>query len=62
MNNYYITVSNSIKPKLYAADSTKTGLNNLKERYWLIMNKKLMVHSANNKFLVKVPFVKASAV
>jgi sensor histidine kinase YesM len=57
MNKYFITVSNAIIPKRYAADSTKTGLNNLKERYWLIMNKKLVVHTANNRFSVKVPFV-----
>jgi sensor histidine kinase YesM len=57
MNKYFITVSNAVIPKRYAANSTKTGLNNLKERYWLIMNKKLLVHTTNDRFLVKVPFV-----
>jgi sensor histidine kinase YesM len=59
MSSQYITVSNPVKPKLHvAADSTRTGLNNLKTRYRLIMNKDVVIDLANNMFLVKIPMLK----
>lgn len=61
MNNYYITVTNTIRPKPYKANSTKTGLDNLKNRYQLVMNKNIIVQRTTDTFLVKVPFDKKAA-
>ena len=60
MSNYCVIVSNPIRPKLYNEDSTKIGLQNLKTRYRLIMNKNIIVQTTNNKFLVKLPIVKTT--
>jgi hypothetical protein len=53
-----LVVSNSIKPKLHSADSTKIGLKNLKARYQLIIGKEVVIESRHNRFWVKVPIVK----
>lgn len=52
-----LSVYNSIKPKPYAADSTKVGLKNLKARYKLISNKDVLIQTQKNKFIVKLPLV-----
>ena len=61
MNLQYITVANTIRPKPYKANSTKTGLENLKNRYQLLTNKKIIVQKTNDKFLVKVPIESKAA-
>jgi LytS/YehU family sensor histidine kinase len=53
-----LIVSNPLRPKLYAADSKRIGLRNLKKRYRLILNKDVTVQTVNNKFLVKLPIKK----
>lgn len=58
MNNLHICVSNPVRPKLHAADSTKVGLRNLKARYRLITNQNVLVQKTGGKFLVKLPIVK----
>ncbi|WP_121356268.1 sensor histidine kinase [Flavisolibacter nicotianae] len=58
MNGAYICVSNPVRPKLHAADSTKVGLRNLKARYRLITNQNVLVHRTASRFLVKLPVVK----
>jgi sensor histidine kinase YesM len=61
MNSYYIIVANTIRPKPYKANSTKTGLDNLKHRYQMVMNKNIIVQRTPDKFLVKVPIDKKAA-
>ena len=58
MNHFFITVSNPVRPKLHATDSTKVGLRNLKARYRLITNQNVLVQKTATKFLVKLPVVK----
>ncbi len=54
----YVIVSNNLQRRNIFESSTKTGLQNLKERIKLIMNKELMVSEENNNFIVKVPIIK----
>lgn len=61
MNGSFITVSNPVKPKQHASESTKVGLRNLKARYRLITNQNILVQKANNKFSVKLPLVKPTS-
>ncbi|RYZ61605.1 MAG: hypothetical protein EOO14_04605 [Chitinophagaceae bacterium] len=56
-NGKYITVSNPVRPKLHAAESTHIGLRNLKARYRIITNQNVQVLSTANRFLVKLPIV-----
>jgi hypothetical protein len=57
-NGEYILVSNPIKPKMHAVESTSVGLRNLKARYLLLTNQNVLVQKTTNKFLVKLPIVK----
>ena len=61
MNPYFITVTNTIRPKPTKAASTKTGLDNLKKRYQYIMNKNIIVQRTTDKFLVKIPLESKAA-
>jgi len=61
MNQRFITVANTIKPKPYKPLSTKTGLDNLKKRYQYIMNKNIIVQRTTDQFLVKVPLESKAA-
>jgi len=58
MNDYFITVSNYIKPKPHKDESTKVGLRNLKARYRLITNQNVLVQKGSSRFLVKLPIIK----
>jgi sensor histidine kinase YesM len=58
LNNYFITVSNPVRPKQRKQCSTKVGLNNLKSRYRMILNKEVLVQETAQQFLVKVPRLK----
>jgi hypothetical protein len=51
-------VNNNIKPKPFAADSTKVGLKNLKARYRIISNKDILVQTNKNNFIVNLPLLK----
>ncbi len=57
-NGEYIIVSNPVKPKLHAVESTSVGLRNLKARYRLLTNQNVLVQKTNHKFFVKLPIVK----
>jgi two-component system, LytTR family, sensor kinase len=58
MNKYFILVSNPVRPKLYKANSTKTGLSNLQSRYQLIMERNIVIQQTSDRYLVKIPFEK----
>lgn len=57
-NGKFIHVSNPVRPKLHAAESTYIGLRNLKARYRIITNQNVLVLTTGNRFLVKLPIVK----
>jgi len=53
--NDYLIVSNNIQRKSIIEPTTKTGLQNLKERVNLIMRKELIAEEKDNEFVVKLP-------
>jgi two-component system, LytTR family, sensor kinase len=57
-NGAFIVVSNPVRPKLHAVESTWVGLRNLKARYRLLTNQNVVVQKTANRFLVKLPNVK----
>jgi sensor histidine kinase YesM len=57
-NGEFITVSNPVRPKMHAVESTWVGLHNLKARYRLLTNQNVVVQRTSHKFLVKLPIVK----
>jgi two-component system, LytTR family, sensor kinase len=59
MNGQHVKVSNNIRPKPYAANSTNTGLKNLSSRFKLICRKDIMVENGPGLFTVKLPVIKA---
>lgn len=56
-NGKFINVSNPVRPKLHAAESTHIGLRNLKARYRILTNQNVQVLTTGNRFLVKLPIV-----
>ncbi len=50
-----IVVSNPVQRKNTLENSTQTGLQNLKERVKLILNKELIFSEENRQFVVKIP-------
>lgn len=55
----YIIVSNPIRKRTTLAGSHGSGLANLKERVKLIAGKEMRIESQGNRFIVKLPLVKA---
>ena len=58
--NNDIVVSNNIQKKNIIEISMKTGLQNLKARVQLIINKELIFKEENNSFVVKIPVIEKS--
>ncbi len=52
-----ITVSNSYQPKPSLEESTGMGLQNIKDRYQLLIGKQVEVIQANNLFIVTLPLL-----
>jgi len=57
-NGQYLKVSNTLRPKPYAANSTHTGLKNLSSRFRLISKKDIVIESGSGLFTVKLPIIK----
>jgi hypothetical protein len=57
-NGQYVKVSNTLRPKPYAANSTHTGLKNLSSRFRLITKKDIVIESGAALFTVKLPIIK----
>ncbi|MEI9947286.1 MAG: histidine kinase [Chitinophagaceae bacterium] len=53
----YLKVTNNIKPKLYAVNSTGIGLKNLSSRYKILFKKDILIESDSDLFIVKLPFI-----
>jgi len=58
VNDLYLQVSNNIKPKLYAVNSTGIGLRNLSSRYKLLFKKDITIATTRENFIVKLPLIK----
>lgn len=57
VNDHYVQVSNNIKPKLYAVNSTGIGLKNLSSRYKLLLKKDITISTSHENFIVKLPLI-----
>lgn len=53
-----IVVTNNIQKKSIFAQSTKIGLENLKERIKLISDEELVIQEDNSKFIVRLPIIR----
>ncbi|RYF79105.1 MAG: hypothetical protein EON98_15030 [Chitinophagaceae bacterium] len=62
VNNYFITVSNTVRPKQYRSTAGDAGLSKLKTRYRHLMNEDVLVQETDGHFLVKVPFLQKAQV
>ncbi|MEO7984204.1 MAG: histidine kinase, partial [Bacteroidota bacterium] len=60
LNGQYLKVINNSKPKPYSANSTHTGLNNLRSRFRLICQKEIVVENEADFFTVYLPIIKQS--
>lgn len=56
-NDEYLYVSNNIKPKPYAVNSTGIGLKNLSSRYRILLQKDIHIESTRENFTVKLPLI-----
>jgi LytS/YehU family sensor histidine kinase len=57
VNEHYLQVSNNIKPKLYAVNSTGIGLRNLSSRYKILFKKDITIATTKDSFIVKLPLI-----
>jgi len=57
MNDHYLRISNNIKPKPYAVNSTGIGLKNLSSRYKILFHKDITVETTREQFIVKLPLI-----
>lgn len=58
MNGQYLKISNNVKPKPYAVNSTGIGLKNLRSRYRIICQKEIVIENTQENFTVKLPIIK----
>lgn len=57
VNDHYLKVSNNIKPKPYAVNSTGIGLRNLSSRYRILFHKDIQIETTREDFTVKLPLI-----
>jgi two-component system, LytTR family, sensor kinase len=57
INDHYLKVSNNIKPKPYAVNSTGIGLKNLSSRYKILFHKDITIETTRENFIVKLPLI-----
>jgi two-component system, LytTR family, sensor kinase len=53
----FLVVRNTLHPKLSREKSTGVGLQNIKERYALLSDKKIEIHQSDLSFAVKIPLL-----
>ncbi len=56
-SNGYLTVENNLQPKQIVKKSTGVGLNNIKQRYQLLTNKKININQQSSTFAVSIPML-----
>lgn len=57
--NGYLVIANSLDKKEIVEASTGIGLENIKKRYKLLVNKELIIEESENQFIVKLPILDA---
>ncbi len=58
----FLQVTNNIKPKPYAVNSTGVGLRNLRSRYRILFHREIAIESNRDMFVVQLPLITKSAV
>lgn len=53
----YVTVTNSLRPKVTAAQSTGLGLNYLREQYNDLAGKEVIINKSEEEYCVKIPLL-----
>ena len=53
----FIIVRNNLNPRVKSEPSTQIGLKNLKRRYELVSQKKVLVNVTDSEFIVKIPLL-----
>ncbi|MBK8633030.1 MAG: histidine kinase [Saprospiraceae bacterium] len=53
----WICVSNNRRPKQYPVASSKSGLENIMQRYRLISNQEIVIEPSDLEFIVKLPII-----
>lgn len=56
-NDHFLYVSNNVKPKPYAVNSTGIGLKNLNSRYRILFQKDIHIERTRENFTVKLPLI-----
>jgi LytS/YehU family sensor histidine kinase len=56
-NDHFLYVSNNVKPKPYAVNSTGIGLKNLNARYRILFQKDIHIERTRENFTVKLPLI-----
>jgi LytS/YehU family sensor histidine kinase len=56
-DNQYVAVSNNLQLKSSVESSTKVGLENIKKRYYLLLNKEIEIVVNEEHFIVKLPLL-----
>ncbi|MEO5562005.1 MAG: histidine kinase [Chitinophagaceae bacterium] len=57
LNEHYLKVSNEVKPKTYAVNSTGIGLKNLRARYKILFHQDIIIETTRDNFIVKLPLI-----
>jgi two-component system, LytTR family, sensor kinase len=55
--NGHLAVRNNLNPKLNAEAGARTGLENIRQRYEYLADKKITVQQTMSEFIVKVPLL-----
>lgn len=56
-SDHFLYVSNNVKPKPYAVNSTGIGLKNLNSRYRILFQKDIHIERTRENFTVKLPLI-----
>jgi sensor histidine kinase YesM len=61
VQNNMLEVKNNLQPRMHEEESSKTGLNNIRERYKHYTDKKVEVISDAKQFIVRLPLLNKTA-
>ena len=53
----YLVVTNNLQKKKIIESKDKIGLENIKSRYGMLSDKKVIIEKSDNKFIVKIPLI-----
>ena len=57
-NSGWISVKNNLQLKPFFGNSEKVGLENLKARYFILLQKEVIIEQTDDEFIVKIPLIR----